>query len=150
MEPLDANTTIERAHAAEDAGEHERALDIYTTAIVEHPDSPDLHYFRGRCLFQLGRYTEALPDLTRALELQPVFLSAYCFRALVRYMTGDHRGAIADNTAALEFSDIEPDFLARLFYARAMSYRALGDVELAEQDFEAAKLHDPAGQHAPR
>lgn len=150
MERPDANTAVERAHAAEDAGEHERALDIYTTAIGEHPDSPDLHYFRGRCLFQVRRYPDALADLTRALELQPVFLSAYCFRALVRYVTGDHRGAIADNTAALEFSDIEPDFLARLFYARAMSYRALGETELAEQDFEAAKLYDPAGEHDPR
>jgi hypothetical protein len=89
-------------------------------------------------------------DLTRALELQPVFLSAHAFRSLARYVTEDYRGAIADVTEVLKFPDIEPQDLARHFYTRAMSYEATGDTELAAQDFEAAKLHDPDGRILPR
>lgn len=143
-------SVIEQAHAAEEAGDRERALVIYSEAIPNHPDNPDLYYFRGRCLFMVDRHAEAITDLTAALRIQPAFLSAFMFRALARYATGDHRGAIEDYTEALKFDDIEPDFLARMFYARAMSYRALGETELAEQDFEAAKHHDPSGKLDPR
>jgi tetratricopeptide (TPR) repeat protein len=150
MEALDPEAVIEQAHAAEEAGDRKRALELYSRAIAQHPDNPDLYYFRGRCLFFLKRYSETIADLTQSLRLQPVFLSAYHFRALARYVTNDHRGAIDDYTEALKFDDIEPDFLARMFYARAMSHRALGETELAEQDFEAAKHHDPEGKLDPR
>ena len=150
MPKSNPQTAIDLANTAEEAGAFDRALNIYSRAIVKHPDNPDLHYLRGRCLFHLKRYPEALTDLTRTLDLQPAFVSAYMFRALIRYVTGDHRGAIADNTEALKSPDVEPDFRARLLYARAMSYQALSETELAQQDFEAAKIYDPAGKIAPR
>jgi tetratricopeptide (TPR) repeat protein len=150
MDTLEPEAAIERAHAAEGAGDHQRALEIYTQALGDHSRSPDLYYFRGRCLFGLGRSADAIADLTRALELQPVFLSALLFRALARYKMGNHRGAISDNTEALKFSGIEPEFAARILYARAMSHLAIGKGELAEQDFDAARYHDPEGKFDPR
>ncbi len=149
MSKSNPQTAIDLANTAEAAGAFDRALNIYKRAIVKHPDNPELHYLRGRCLFQLKRYPEALTDLTRTLDLQPTFVSAYMFRALVRYVTGDHSGAIADNTEALKSPDVEPEFRARILYARAMSYRALSETELAQQDFESAKVYDPTGEIAP-
>ena len=150
MQNQSIEDAISEAEAAEDAGDLDGALAVYARAIAAYPDSPDLHYLRGRCLFGLDRYPEAIADLTRALALQPRFLSAFMFRALARYATGDHRGAIADNTAALTFADIEPDVVARLYYARAMSHEALGEAEEAEQDFDAARRYDPDGENDPR
>jgi tetratricopeptide (TPR) repeat protein len=150
MSNANFDTTLEQAQAVEEAGDLAGALALSSEAVGEQPETPDTHYFKGPCLFQLNRYDEAIVDLSRALELQPEFLSAYSFRALARYATGDHTGAIADNTTALTFPEFDSDLEARLLYARAMSRRAVGEGELAEQDVEAARLRDPGGELDPR
>jgi tetratricopeptide (TPR) repeat protein len=141
---------IARGEEAEAANLYDRAIAIYTEAIAEVPNSPDLYYYRGCCRFHLRHTPDALADLTRTLELEPRYLSAFLQRALARYVSGEHRGAIEDNTQVLTFPDLPPEIVARVFYARAMSYRALGDEARAEQDFDAGRHHDPEGRCDPR
>jgi tetratricopeptide (TPR) repeat protein len=47
-------------------GDPQRALDCYDRALALRPDDAAAHHERGRALYQLGRYEEALAAFDRA------------------------------------------------------------------------------------
>jgi tetratricopeptide (TPR) repeat protein len=62
------------AHA--DQSEYERALDAFAEAVKLAPQLPAAHYNRGRALFDLRRYDEAIPELARADTAESLYLLA--------------------------------------------------------------------------
>ncbi|MEO8069813.1 MAG: hypothetical protein ABI652_00295 [Acidobacteriota bacterium] len=80
-----ASTTLQQAKFADDLRDYDVAVARYTKAVREHPDSPEAvagldrakrlaseaHLNRGRRLFGLGRYEDALVEQQIATEMNP-------------------------------------------------------------------------------
>ena len=84
---------------------------------------------RGNKLFQLRRYDEAIADFNKAIAAHPDEL-LYGSRAKAYYFVGQYQKALADYDQAIA---LKPDS-KRLYYDRALTYRALGDIAAAQED----------------
>jgi len=86
---------------------------------------------RGNKLFQLKRYDEAIADYNKAIEASPLNDELiYSSRGKSKYFTGRYQEALLDFEIAIAF---KPDS-KRLYYDRALAYRALGDFAAAQED----------------
>jgi len=88
---------------------------------------------RGNKLFQLKRYDEAIADFNKAIEASPLNDELiYGSRAKAKYFTGRYQEALLDFEIAIAF---KPDS-KRLYYDRALAYRALGDFAAEQEDIK--------------
>jgi tetratricopeptide (TPR) repeat protein len=60
-----------------DAGRHNEAIAVLSTAIRVKPDHPEAYYNMGRAYLLSGRYHEAISMLTKAIGFKPDFADAY-------------------------------------------------------------------------
>ena len=111
------------------AGEHQAALDLMDEALVDEPDSGDLHYGRGMALsFMPERDEEALAAYDRALELDPGLVQALVARGNMQaFVFGDVDAARKDFDRAIELA---PRF--------APSFHGRGTIRLDAKDFQGA------------
>jgi tetratricopeptide (TPR) repeat protein len=98
-------------HRGEDlcgAGQHDRAIADYTTAIELKPDYAEAYNDRGFAYYRKADAEHAIADFTRAIELRPNYPKAYNSRGVV-YMSHGYGAAksVPDFTRAIE---LQPDF----------------------------------------
>ncbi len=89
---------------------------------------------RGRALYLLDRYEEALADLDRAIELGPDDKYALTYRGEVRTWIGRHGEALADLDQAIA---LDPDY-SRAPASRGETYQLMGRYDEAVTDLTRA------------
>ncbi len=92
--------------AAQEDGQLDDAVTLYTEAIELDPKLVEAYGNRSLAYLNLGRLEEALDDTTKVIELEPtdvsVLASAYAVRALARAGLGRFEEADADLAKACE------------------------------------------------
>jgi tetratricopeptide (TPR) repeat protein len=138
----DASLYCDRGWAYTDAGELERGVADFTTAL--ELDTEFLLAFHGRGVAhrELGQYQQSIADLQEAIRLWPDYAEAYCELGLTRGAVGDYAGAIKDCSRAIE---LDPDY-AEAFHSRGLAHYHQERYEEALADFtEAVRLDEEFG-----
>lgn len=89
-----------------------------------------------------GNIDEAIFNSTLAIELNPTDASAYSYRSEANLIKGKFEAAIKDADQAIELGGSEP-IMGRAYAIRSKAYRALGQDQLAEADFNKALALNP-------
>ncbi|MEO8100014.1 MAG: tetratricopeptide repeat protein [Acidobacteriota bacterium] len=92
---------------------------------------------RGVAVRTMGQPRKSLEDFTRAVELRPDMDNLYQ-RGSTYQELGEHEFAIADFSRVISFSPTS----SQAYFARAKSYRAIGDNASAERDHSTARMLD--------
>lgn len=137
LRPADPKGWIARGEAYLELNNFQAAISDATQAISLNPNEAAAYNLRGACIRKGGDPKKALEDFNRAVELAPN-ANNYFERGATYQMLDQHRRAIADFDKVIA---IIPD-LASPFFARAASWRALGDVEAAERDHRQGRILD--------
>lgn len=87
-------------------GQFEAMLAEAERAVSLRPNWSNTHGRRGRALFYLGRYADAIRSYGKAIELDPQFDLWWRCRAACSYEIGNYMEAIADADVAIR---IDPD-----------------------------------------
>jgi tetratricopeptide (TPR) repeat protein len=103
-----AGTLVNRGILEAAAGQDDKAIADFTTALAQAPDLAAAYMNRGSALLRTQRYDEARADLTRAIELGVANLHvAYFNRAEAEEASGSVTAAYHDYRKAQELA---PDF----------------------------------------
>jgi tetratricopeptide (TPR) repeat protein len=103
-----AGTLVNRGILEAAAGQDDKAIADFTTALAQAPDLGAAYMNRGSALLRTQRYDEARSDLTRAIELGVANLHvAYFNRAEAEESLGSVTAAYHDYRKAQELA---PDF----------------------------------------
>jgi len=89
-----------------------------------------IYYNRGTELGKLKRYEEAIADFSKAIAIQP-FDYVYGNRATAHYFLANYQQALSDYGRAIATNPGN----ANSYYGRALTYRAVGDLAAAQEDF---------------
>jgi tetratricopeptide (TPR) repeat protein len=120
---------VEDGRAAAKAGNHRKAVTLYTDAAKINPESAEAFYERGvsRVQLRLEKDTkddvrsfeeQALLDFSTAIRLNPAYGNAYFNRAMILSSRGQYKPAAQDllDAARARPQDPEPNlWLARLY-----------------------------------
>lgn len=71
-----------------------QALEILDEGLVHHPHNMSAILARGKCLFDLRRYADAMAEVKKVLQANPENLRAYKFLAEIYVRLGQRRAAI--------------------------------------------------------
>lgn len=174
LNPRHAEAYLMRGKAYRSAGNLEHAIADYTKGVSLRPSDPGPLLERCSAYLEQRNYPAAIADASRALELEPKLALAYNLRGSAARGLGDlpravqdfdravglqpnpdnyfqrgatyqllsdHRRAIADFDEVIRFL---PD-KSPAYFARALSRRAIGDIEGAEQDHQRGRILDGKG-----
>jgi tetratricopeptide (TPR) repeat protein len=115
--------------------EYEQAIQIFSQAIKEAPDNPEIYFLRGLSYHGNKEVEKSVKDLERAIELNPSYFEAYQELGYI-YLVGQAPAlAIAQFDKAIE---INPE-AAEVYVNRGTAKCMLNDVSGAESDWEKAK-----------
>jgi len=127
-------------HVAESyigAEEYDNAMPFLNKLAAHNPDDVSLHFMRGDILFAKGKLADAAVEYKKAgventtYSIIPLGRAAECMRVLHRY---DEGVKVATQAIALKHW---PDH-AKIFLTRALCYKGLGKLKLAEDDLTSA------------
>jgi tetratricopeptide (TPR) repeat protein len=114
------------------------ARDLATRAIARDPEQPIFYGLLGDAEMEVGRYAAAEAAYQRMIDLRPN-LASYSRGSWMRWLLGDVDGAIELGRHAVEAgSPRVPEELAWTIVQLGNLYLAKGDLEQAQQNFEAA------------
>lgn len=137
--PRDAERRVLEAKAAEEAGDPDRARDIYLAALAENDDLPVVHHRLGCGYFAQGDAANALAFFARARELAPDWAEAqHDFGVAAMALGFDVDAARAFGTAA----GLRPEFAPSIANRVALLTR-LGLPEHALDEATAALERHP-------
>lgn len=77
-------------------GNLKAAINLYSQAIAQKPDSPELFFVRGRAYRQNEQYDEAFKDFDKAIALKPTYAEVYSQRGVLFIGKGDKAKARSD------------------------------------------------------
>jgi tetratricopeptide (TPR) repeat protein len=137
LRPRDPLALLDRGSAQLDIQEYNKALSDFTRALELDPKLDMAYNLRGVTLRAMGQKEKGLEDLTRAVALREtmdnLFQRASTFQSL-----GRHEEAIGDLTKVITFQPSS----AQAYFARSLSYRALGNEAQAAQDHQQGRIFD--------
>jgi len=117
------------------------AAEKYSQAIANGKKTADVYSYLGEVLVELDRYEEAFTNLSEAIHLDPNDVHAIGIRGMILARQGKLKEAVQEYSVGLA---ITPNKLTgTLLGARGEAYWALGQIEKAEEDFEAMIAYDP-------
>ncbi len=119
----------QRAVAHVNLGQTEAAAADFRSALDLKPDLVEASAGLAEIYRQAGDQERAIKELTRTISLKPT-VDAYYQRGTAYAELGRHEEAIADYTWVIDKTRDAPF----IYFARAKSRRALGDLEGARQD----------------
>ena len=149
-------------------GKPQQALQAYTRALALNPDNLEGYASRGSVYFFTGDYDRAEQDFLRVLQANPYQADAYTAYASTLAAKGDFHNALTVLNLAMQLKPNKPEIFfsragvyfmlgryqeaitdytsvinlrpaAEVYNARGATYEKLGQHELAQKDFEAAK-----------
>ena len=128
---------LKRGEGFSGAGEYDRAIADYTTAIQLKPDYAEAYNDRGFAYYLKGDAERAIADYTRAIALRPNYPKAYNSRG-VAYMAHGYGAAtsVPDFDRAIA---LDPNF--RYAYINRANARLASHPWLALQDFHRAGMY---------
>lgn len=131
----DARADLDAAIAAENRGDLDAAIGLYTSAVRSGELSPRelamAHNNRGIVHHRQRHLERAVADFDRAIALLPDLATAYRNRGAVRATLGRHDGAIADYTKVITLNPED----AAAYYRRGVLYQAQSRHQKAVADF---------------
>jgi Tfp pilus assembly protein PilF len=92
----DARQACRQAIDAEDAGDFDAAIRLYSKAIESDPEWSDVYVFRGAMFAKKGDTDRAIADFSEAIKLDPRDADAYQRRASAHERNGEYPRAEAD------------------------------------------------------
>ena len=111
---------------AEEAGDHDLAIDYYTRCLNEGDLSRGnqviIYNRRGNAYYYKGDYDRAVADYDRAIRLRPDYAFHYYNRGIAYSDKGEYDRAIADFDQALR---LDPDY-AFAYNNRGFAYSGKG------------------------
>jgi Tfp pilus assembly protein PilF len=97
-----SNKTHEKAHNSLKDGKIDKAIELYTKALLENPDDCNIISDRGVAYIHKNDQVNCLKDFNRGIELQPDYSYRYASRAYAKKHFGDIDGAVEDYEKAVE------------------------------------------------
>jgi len=137
MRPDDAAAFLERGTAQKAQHSYPEAIADSTSAINLDPTLDTAYNLRGSTFREMGQPEKAVADFTKAVEIRPI-MNNYFQRGATYQVLGRHELAVVDFSAAIT---IEP-YAPQAYFARAQSYRALGNATAADADHQHARELD--------
>ena len=132
----DALKDAETGEKAHQAGDLNKAIELYTKAIdsgeLSRADLAGIYNNRGQARRIKGDLDAALSDHNQALAINPKFYLAYNSRGIVWEKKGDLKRALADFNKAIELS---PDYPSA-YYNRSGLYERMGRLDDALADIK--------------
>jgi len=101
-----ANKTHEEAHALMQNGDIQGSIELYTKALLEHPNDCNLISDRAVAYLHANEKENCFKDFDAALAIQPNYSYRYASRAFAKNHFGDIDGAVEDYEKAVE---LDPD-----------------------------------------
>ncbi|XP_015123873.1 putative protein FAM10A4 isoform X2 [Diachasma alloeum] len=100
-----AEAQLKRSEAVSAFSEkdYEKALALYTEAIILNPHAALLYAKRGQVFLQLNKPNACIRDCNRAIELNPDSAAAHKFRGRAHQLLGDWEEAATDLRLACQF-----------------------------------------------
>ena len=136
-------TNLEKALKAgadfANAGEYQKAVNVYSAALIDSPNHHELLYSQAKAYFKLKDFEMALTNFDLLLLNFPGQADLISERAVVYHHMGDNDRALKELDIAAE---LEPENPFR-YSSRAWIKAALKDVEGAIADYEKAIELDP-------
>lgn len=83
--------------------DYEKAIELYTEAIILNPQAALLYAKRGQIFLLLNKPNACIRDCDRALELNPDSAAAHKFRGRANYLLGKFEEAANDLRLACKF-----------------------------------------------
>lgn len=121
-----------RGLEAEKAGNFEKALSEFSSALDMEPDRPEILHSRGRALAGLEQYVRAAEDFSKALETSKIPNEILLDRAAAYFHSGDSKKAIKDYNRIIK----NDSSYAKAYYGRGLTYMKLRDFDRAIKDFQ--------------
>jgi tetratricopeptide (TPR) repeat protein len=128
---------VERGKAYLELNNFKAAISDASHAISVDSKDASAYNLRGAAVRKSGSPEKALEDFNIAVEMSPT-ADNYYERGATYQMLGEHRRAIADFDKVIAIIPA----LASPFFARAESFRAIGDMEEAERDHRQGRILD--------
>ena len=110
----------ERGVAALDAGDFDRAISEFSTAIRLDQNNSIGYFNRGIAYFNKTDFDRAISDFTQAVRIDPNFADAYYWRGYCHMYKLDFARAIPDFENVLRIDPFYPDARESLSLARTM------------------------------
>jgi tetratricopeptide (TPR) repeat protein len=142
-QPLDCDWLIEGCRLF-DAGELPAALEAFRLAAMGSPNSADVHFQLGECLYRLGQVPAALERYYCAVEHDQDFLEAWTQIGCLHRELGDLKAAQSALQIALH---VLPDY-PEAHFLLAEVLQAQEDYAAAASHWEAYLQHDSRGPWA--
>lgn len=120
---------VQLGHIALKAGDPERAITHFETALQAHPNYPDLHLHLSLAHKAAGHAAEREKHLRRAIELNPGYAGAIVHEAALLYEQGECEKAFSRAQHAIE---LDPA-LSSIRYRSALQAHEAGDGPAAIQ-----------------
>jgi len=127
LRPNDAASYITLAHAREEQGEYDPALQALTQAQKLHAGYAEIYATRARVYAGMGEYEKAVQSFEQAIQMDPKDPRYHFQFAQVYSAEGYNRQAIAELKQAKELAPYSPEVLL-----------ALGKAYLAQERYDAA------------
>jgi tetratricopeptide (TPR) repeat protein len=137
LRPQETAGYLERASAYADLERYPKALEDCARLVELDGKLSSAYGLRGNILRRMGEPRRALEDLDRAVELSPDMNHLF-ERAATLQLLGEHARAIEDLTRVIAFEPSSP----QAYFARAKSYRELGDEAAAARDHGTGRVLD--------
>ena len=124
---------LERANRYARAGEYEKAIDHYTSALKHDAELTPAYSERAECRMALDDYEGAVTDFTSALERDPDLPQGFSNRGHCRLKLEDYEQAAADFRRGLEADPDDGQAVTGLGIALAVMGRAEEGIRIVEE-----------------
>jgi len=114
LDPDTSDNWIDLINLLRDMGDAPAAERALIDGIARCPDSPNLHYERGKQLKAAGHFEEALADFRLALRVQPSEANNYMEAASVYFHLGRIAEGVEELKAGLMVDPVNPGLLTGL------------------------------------
>jgi cellulose synthase operon protein C len=140
--------SLERGLLFEEAGDVEKAIELFKGALAKAPDDPDLQLRVGSAYVAIGRPEDALPMLRKVLEKRPASAEAHHYMGRALMLQGGVSGveALRYLKRAVELDPNRPEFHVYVAWAAADATPA--QLELARDEVEKALSLDKVNAEA--
>lgn len=128
-------------------GEVAAALPNFDAALAHNPNSEDLPYiysYKGCCLRDMERYTEAVEILEKGLACDETRPDIHNILGVCHFKTEAYERAVYHFTRAVELNPVSAIDYANL----ALNQEKIGDTEAAAQNYQIALSQDPGIEFA--
>ncbi len=114
-------------------------ITLFTAALRNDPENPDLYYFLGRAYFDQGMYVEAFSNFGAGRDFAPYLPDYGFYQALYSYRKGEYEEAL--KTLRETSSRMNMD-ITDIHYLYGRTYEKLGRMEEARDSYRKAADSD--------